>query len=78
MGGRRQPPAVRYGLRGSGVDEPKNERQNRTDQESRSDWKIEREVLMLHDDVARQASQPERADPSPQETNRYQDQSEQD
>jgi len=41
MGGRRQPPAVRYGLRGSPVDEPKNERQNRTDQESRSAWKIE-------------------------------------
>jgi hypothetical protein len=77
MRGRRQPPAVRYGHCGVPVDEPKNERQNRTDQESRSDWKIEREVLMLHDDVARQAPQPERADPSPQETNR-QDQSEQD
>jgi len=25
----------------SSVNEPKNERQNRTDQESRSDWKIE-------------------------------------
>jgi hypothetical protein len=33
---------------------------------------------MLHDDVARQATQPERADPPPQETNRHQDQSEQD
>jgi hypothetical protein len=53
MRGRRQPRAGRYGLRGLPVDEPKNECQNRTDQESRSDWKIEREVLMLHDDVAR-------------------------
>jgi hypothetical protein len=42
MHDRRQPPASRYGLRGSPVDEPKNERQNRTDQGSRSDWKIER------------------------------------
>ena len=40
------------------VDEPKNERQNRTDQE--------REVLMLHDDATRQAPQPERAAPSSQ------------
>lgn len=32
----------------------------------------------LHDDVARQAPQPERAAPSPQETNRRQDQSGQD
>ena len=55
MHGRRQPPLGRYGLRNLRVDEPKNERQNRTDQESRSDWKIEREVLMRHDDVARQA-----------------------
>ena len=30
---------------------------------------------MLHDDVARQAPEPERADPSPQETNHHQDQS---
>ena len=78
MHGRRQPPAGRYGLRGSPADEPKNESQNRADQESRSDWKIEREALMLHDDVARQAPQPERADPSPQVTNHNQDQSEQD
>ena|GEM_PF-4763561 len=33
-------PQGRYGLRGSPVDEPQNERQDRTDQESRSDWKI--------------------------------------
>ena len=78
MHGRRQPPAGRYGLRGSPVDEPKNERQNRADQESRSDWKIEREALMLHDEVARQAPRPERAAPSPQETNRHEDQSGQD
>jgi len=32
----------------------------------------------LHDDVARQAPQPERATPSPQETHRQQDQSGQD
>ena len=30
----------------------------------------------LHDDFARQAPQPERADPSPKETNHHQDQSE--
>jgi hypothetical protein len=73
MRGCRPPPSGRYELRGLPVDKPKNERQNRTDQESRSDWKIEREILMLHDDVARQAPQPEWADPSPQETNHHQD-----
>jgi hypothetical protein len=36
------------------------------------------EDLMLHDDVARQTPEPEQADPSPQETDRHQNQSEQD
>ena len=69
-------PGITYGHCASPVAEPKNERQNRTDQESRRDWKIEREVPMLHDDVALlQAPQPEGAAPSPQ-PNRHEDQSE--
>src|SRR5271166_5345615 len=72
---KRNASSITSSLMGSlSVQQPKDQRHDGTDHEARRDREIEAEVSALDHDVAGQPTEPELAEPRPQQPDRYQHQ----
>src|SRR5271157_2767701 len=71
---RRNASSITSSSSGSSVQEPQDQRHNQADDEARHDREIEPEISALDYDVAGQPTEPELAEPRPQQPDRYQHQ----
>src|SRR6516225_7830578 len=71
---RRNASSITSPVSGSSVQEPQDQRHDQADAKARYDREIEAEISALDHDVAGQPTEPELADPRPQQPDGYQHQ----